>query len=494
LSSPSIEAFTADHRAIGDAGELALTSIGIDVGSSTSQLVISDLRLALVHGSYRPRSVASRYLSDVLLTPYSAQERIDAATLRDWAAGEMAAAGVRRAEIDAGAVLLTGTALTKVNARPIAEELAASCGELVAAAAGPEMEAMLAAQGSGALALSAAEGIRVLNVDIGGGTTKFAVCDRGTVVATAAIDLGARIVAFDASGTITRLESSGARVGHACGIDAAIGERVDGLPEVMGTFVADRILEFVGTGTLSEQFSVFRLTDVDATDFLAFDAITVSGGVAEFVHGREDRDFGDLGRLVGEKLRRDLESGSPAPLRVLPTGIRATVLGASRYTVQLSGQTIFVEPLTMLPIRDVMIVSVPESVFNSELRPHTVQEAAARAIRRRLSAAATGPVGLFLPWRGSATYARIDAACSGILAALSDAQLDQPAIVITTHDVAGLLGIHLSREIGVKRVVSLDGLALGDFDFVDIGPVLQRTGTVPVVVKSLLFPMSADDQ
>jgi ethanolamine utilization protein EutA len=488
LSFPSADTFTADHRAIGDADDLSLTSIGVDVGSSTSQLVVSDLQLVLVNGRYRPKAVTSRHLSDVLLTPYSSAERIDAPALREWAADQMAAAGVGRAEIDAGAVLLTGTALTKSNARRIAEELSAACGELVAAAAGPELEAMLAARGSGALALSAAEGIRVLNLDIGGGTTKFALCERGSVVATAAIDVGARIVAFDAAGTITRLEASGRRASQACGVAAEIGQRPDGLAGTLATFVADRILEFVNSGTLSEPYASFWVTPADGHDFRAFDAITVSGGVSEFVHGREGRDFGDLGRLVGEKLRRDLESGSPAPLRVLPTGIRATVLGASRYTVQLSGQTIFVEPAALLPIRDVLIVKVPESVFTPDIQLDVVRDAAARAIRSRVSPAATGPVGLLLPWRGSATYARIDAACAGIVAALKDAQLHQPAILITTDDVAGLLGIHLSQEMGVSRVVSLDGLAVGEFDFLDIGAVLERSGTLPVVVKSLLFP------
>ncbi len=63
----------------------------------------------------------------------------------------------------------------------------------------------MAAHGSGAVRVSAGKGVRLLNVDIGGGTTKFAVIDRGHIVATAAIAVGGRLLVEEA-GKLIRVE------------------------------------------------------------------------------------------------------------------------------------------------------------------------------------------------------------------------------------------------------------------------------------------------
>jgi ethanolamine utilization protein EutA len=59
-------------------------------------------------------------------------------------------------------------------------------------------------------------------------------------------------------------------------------------------------------------------------------------------------------------------------------------------------------------------------------------------------------------------------------------------------DVGGLLGIHLREEMKLANpVVSIDGLELKQFDFIDIGEMLESSGAVAVVIKSLIFPASA---
>jgi ethanolamine utilization protein EutA len=489
LSLISDELFSANKRVIGDATEVSLTSVGIDVGSSTSQLVISDLQLVLVDGVYRTRTATIRHISDIMLTPYGGVGRIDAPALRRWAAEQYRLAGIQKSDIDAGAVLLTGNALTKANARRIAGELSVACGELVAASAGPDLEAILAARGSGAVGLAISEGLRLLHVDIGGGTTKFAVCDAGVIEATAAIDVGARIMAIGADGRVSRLEPSAKRIARWLGATVRVGEPADDQRAAMAAFVAARILEFAHTGALDEPFQSLLLTDPIGPAVAGVDAVTVSGGVSEFVFAREGRDFGDLGGSVGAAIRQHFEHTSSIPLRHVRAGIRATVLGASRHTVQLSGQTIFVHPPGILPIRNVSVSPLPRSLFGSDLSADSVRESVVREVRKRdTGLGSDASIALVIPWAGSATFERLDALSSGIIAGSKEAELHQPIIVISTGDMGGLLGVHLTAERGAREVVSLDGLDIGEFDFLDIGAVLDHTGAVPVVIKSLHFP------
>jgi ethanolamine utilization protein EutA len=489
MSLISEELFTSNKRAIGDATEISLTSVGIDVGSSTSQLAISDLQLVLVDGVYRTSSATVRHISDVTLTPYLTARRINASALHRWAVEQFRLAEIPKSDIDAGAVLLTGNALTKANARAIADELSAVCGELVAASAGPDLEAVLAARGSGAVGLSASERLKLLHVDIGGGTTKFALCDAGVIEATAAIDIGARIIAEDSGGRVSRLEPSAVRVATWVGETARLGKPAEGVRASMAAFVAARILEFVRTGTLGEPYASLLLTDPLGPAVSSVDAITISGGVSEYVYAREGRDFGDLGTWVGAAIRHHFEGDPAIPLRRVKAGIRATVLGASRHTVQLSGQTVFVRPSTILPIKNVSVAKLPASLFDRDLNADSVRESVLREIRKHESRLVLdGAIALVIPWAGSATFERLDALSSGITAAAGEAQLKHPIIVISSADLGGLLGVHLAAEHGAKEVVSLDGLAVDEFDYLDIGAVLGRTGAVPVVIKSLQFP------
>ena len=67
-----------------------------------------------------------------------------------------------------------------------------------------------------------------------------------------------------------------------------------------------------------------------------------------------------------------------------------------------------------------------------------------------------------------------------------------PIVLAGDGDVGGLLGIYLREEMKLANpVVSIDGLELKAFDYVDIGEILENSGAVPVVIKSLIFPASA---
>src|SRR5690606_17898008 len=185
--------FSSANRSMVEENEIVLTSVGVDIGSSTSHLVFSRLALERKDSRYVVRSRDVLFESDILLTPYSDEGRIDADALGQFFVAQYEAAGISPDDIDTGALILTGVAVRRSNARAIGELFAREMGRFVALSAGDSLETILAACGSGAVLNSESVGAVVMNVDIGGGTTKVAICDRGEIVDLTAIDIGARL-------------------------------------------------------------------------------------------------------------------------------------------------------------------------------------------------------------------------------------------------------------------------------------------------------------
>jgi ethanolamine utilization protein EutA len=206
----SAEEQQAIAEVIWAADNVELTTVGIDVGSSTSHLMF-----ARVHLQRLTTALSSRFVvvgrevlwrSPILLTPYLPDNTIDVGKLAAFFDAAFTEADLTRDKIDSGAVILTGEALKRNNAEAITHLFAAESGKFVCASAGHHMECAMAAHGSGAVALSRKEKTTVMNVDIGGGTTKFALVEKGQLVATAAVEVGGRLIAFDENNKIIRLE------------------------------------------------------------------------------------------------------------------------------------------------------------------------------------------------------------------------------------------------------------------------------------------------
>ncbi len=484
--------FTAADRHIADEERVQFTSVGVDIGSSTSHLVFSHLELERRGTRYVTveRTILSE--SEVLLTPYADDTTIDADALGRFIARQYEAAGLRREEVDTCALIMTGVALQRRNARAIGELFAQEAGRFVAVSAGDSLEASLAAHGSGAVALSLREGSTVLNVDVGGGTTKLAVCSKGAVQEVAALDVGARLVVVDRGGIIVRLEKAGRRIGEAVGLDIREGRLVG--PEelkAMASYMAERLIRVV-----QEPASSAALPELLRTPPLTHDgpvdAVVFSGGVAEFIHGREAQDFGDLGELLGEEIRaRAAQLG--VPVSAPGAGIRATVIGASQYTVQVSGNTIFLSPPEAAPLRNLPVVAPQLPWDAGELEPAMVERAVREALGRLDLLHGESAVALAVRWRGSATLRRIHGLCSGIVDGLREGLAQgNPVVLACDGDVGGLLGIHLKEEMRLPNpVISVDGVEVGELDYIDIGSLIPASGAVPVIIKSLIFPAPA---
>ncbi len=212
--------FSSTGRTFGEEDELCVLSVGVDIGSSTSHLVFSRIVLERLDSRYVVTERESFYQSDILLTPYAGEDTIDAEALGAFIERQYKDGKVDPDEIDTGALILTGVAVRRRNARRIGELFARQAGRMVAVSAGDSLESVMAAYGSGAAARSIRNNAPVLNVDVGGGTAKIAVCAEGKVIDVTALDVGARLIVLDDTRRIVRLEEAGRRFGAELGIAA----------------------------------------------------------------------------------------------------------------------------------------------------------------------------------------------------------------------------------------------------------------------------------
>lgn len=492
-------ASSLEHNPIWQQDNVFLTSIGIDVGSAGTQVLFSRLHLRRIGENLSSRYVVvkreSIFQSPVKLTPFSDRLEIDAAALGSIIDTAYEAAGMTPEAVDTGVVILTGEALRRTNAERIAEILSERGGDFVTASAGHHMEAQLAAYGSGAARMSYDQGIRILNIDIGGGTTKLAVLEGGRVVATAALHVGGRLFAMDESGSLRRIEPAGALHARRAGHELSLGDRLT--PEVldrMAGSMAASLVEATFVRPLTQASSDLYLTE-PIDDLGRIDGILFSGGVSEYIYGQEHRDFGDIGRRLGAAIR-GLIDRKFIPHPVLPMGerIRATALGAAEYSVQLSGNTGYISDAeALLPRRNLKVVRpilhLSESIDREEV---------GRSIRTHLRSFdaenSDSDVVVSLAWSGSPDYLRVSALAEGVVLGLAErVTRSAPVYLMVDGDLALTLGRILRDEFEVDGpLLVLDGLRLADFDFVDIGRVRHPSKTVPVTVKSLVFGAASE--
>lgn len=475
---------------------ISLTSVGIDIGSSTSHLIFSRLLLRRQGISLSSRFVVvSReivYESPILLTPYVDKLTIDTAKLNDFIHDAYARAGLTRQDIDTGALIVTGEAAKKKNAEAIAALFSEEAGKFVCATAGHNLEAILAAYGSGAVELSNQdEDVACMNVDVGGGTSKIAVTRSGQVVDTAALEVGARLVALDGEQHINRLEDAGARVGTASGLSLAVGETLaEADKERMADTLSGCLLEVLGRGPLSPLTREMMLTPALSYDG-PIHTLQFSGGVSEYIYGYENEDKGDLGNHVGRKIRAgavDLSTRESWRFKEPDVRIRATVIGASQYTVQVSGNTIFLSDDSVLPLRNLQVIT-PHFRQTEPLTTEDVRGSIESALQRFDMTGGDRGAALALHWDLGPSYPLIKTLATGVVEGMREhLRRGHHLVLVFDADIAKLVGNIIDKEIlPGAGVISIDGIDLKDFDFVDIGEELPDAKAVPVVIKSLIF-------
>ncbi len=470
-----------------------LCSVGLDIGSTTSHLMVSRLTLQRqglrLMSRYQVIGREVTYRSPVRLTPYRSADRLDGRRLAAFFGKAYREAGISPDAVDTGVVIATGGAAKKANAEAVSRASADGAGRFVSVAAGPGLEAMLAAHGAGTVARSGRAGSTLLNIDLGGGSCKAAVVQRGRVVDTAAISVGARLVAFDRAGRLTWIEGPGREVAAALGIELRLGRRLSlDARQTLASRLADLTVAFISGEPLDALGQHLLLTSPLTWRGHA-DGLCFSGGVAEYLYEREDQDYGDLGGLLAKELRRRIPALG-IPVLEPEERIRATVIGLSQYTVQLSGSTIYTSRDDVLPLRDLPVIPI-----RLEGLPPTAEHAAEQVSRTILQALRlhdlqdSGVRALALSCDVEPAYGVLRGLAQGIAAAVGEAGWDRkPLVLVFDRDIGGLVGALLVQELDYPGpVVSIDEVEVKQFDFIDIGRKMTDGDAVPVVVKSLVF-------
>ena len=340
--------------------KFSLKSVGIDIGSTTSSITFSLLVLAKPTGQpgskYEVIERTITHRSRIFLTAYlDTFKTIDVSALDAFIKEAYDEAGEEPSNMDTGAVIITGEAANKTNAEAITNLFSQQAGKFICAMAGPNLEAVLSAHGSGAVERSLSphkhasiehmHPIMVMNVDIGGGTSKVSLAYGGQILWSAAINVGARILAWDVNGRIERIEEAARIAAKTLGLDDLDYGMVltpDHMRLLSANLVDALMSLVVPDRTLTPLAKKLMITKGRKDPTLKIDTLIFSGGVSEFIYKNDTQDYGDLGHLLAEDILKMIkDSEFDIPIESPDEFIRATVIGASQYSIQVSGNTIY---------------------------------------------------------------------------------------------------------------------------------------------------------
>ena len=456
-----------------------LLSVGIDIGTTTTQLIFSKIKMENTTGYFAvPRiSIVDKeilYQSEVHLTPLLTETLIDSDGVREIVAQEYQKAGIVPSSVDTGAVIITGETARKENAREVLEALAGFAGDFVVATAGPALESILAGKGAGAERVSAERRCAVLNLDIGGGTTNLALFENGALRDTGCLNVGGRLMKFAPDGALTYLSPVLAPF-----FPFRIGQRLSERELEPVTELLVRVLEqAVGCAPAGEELKHF-ITDKTVA-LTEPPLLSFSGGVADLIddRAREPFAYGDLGVLLGRAIFRSrLCSGSF--LRASET-IRATVIGAGSHATTLSGSTIYFSEV------DFPLKTLPVAALSADEETLAAEELA-RHIRRRIETVSPEEhrAALALHGRRNIRFAELCKLADGLAQGLADCP--EPLVIAVEEDMGKALGQAVGTLLAGKRLVCLDGVRLSDGAYLDIGAPVAEGQALPVVIKTLIL-------
>ena len=469
--------------------EIEILSVGVDVGSSTSHLVFSNLFLKKDEGSETRRfKIQERnivYEGRIIHTPLLDDKTIDINRLTDFLKSEYKRAGIDPGDIQTGAVIVTGESARKKNARQIAKALSNDAGKFVAATAGPNFESIIAAMGSGAAARSKNRHNTILSCDIGGGTSNIAIIKNGRTLSTSCISVGGRLLGVSSRGKIWRIDTPARIVMQHLGLNYNIGDRISKADSKRIAAMFGKILFEVITGPAKSRLA----RQLMLTDDLQFpgriDEYSFSGGVAELMYGGLNH-YDDIGKILADQMN-SLTTGLTAAVVEPANKIRATVIGAGAYSLSISGSSCFMDDQIVFPIRNVPVIRVDVEQSNLSFE-HVVSRINA-AFRRYDRIEGEDVVALYFKDPVRASYPQLELFARSIEAAHADSIKNGiPIILIFGTDIACGVGNVIRRETELKtNLLTLDELALKEGDWVDIGEPLAAGQVFPVTVKSLVF-------
>ena len=483
------------------ADKTAILSVGIDVGTSTTQVVFSKLQMDNAGGYFSVPRVAIVdkevvYKSEVYMTPLKTDVLIDTDALRDIVAAEFRKAGYRPEDTDSGAVIITGESARKENSDAVLKSLSDFAGDFVVSAAGPDMESLIAGKGSGAWQYSMDHHCRVVNLDIGGGTTNVVLFEDGETLARGCLDIGGRLICMNPQGMITKVSPAAAVMAQAAGVSVHVGDRGD-----------EKALSAV-TRQMAAALNVYLGVDTDtsaggkadailrqiktpgSSDFPRpekVQAVFFSGGVADLIY-HESADtwaYGDIGVLLGRAIRgsrlfTDFQKMEPGET------IRATVVGAGTYTTTISGSTITYSD-DIFPLKNIPVIKLDEELQEACFAGET--EPVIRRIQWVLGQNDEEHFILAMPGKRNPGYTEMKRAAASIRQIMDRVQPPgEPILLVIESDIAKAMGQMIRQQPDLKRqVVAIDSIHVEDGEYVDMGKPMMNGMVIPVVVKTLIF-------
>ncbi|WP_028596403.1 ethanolamine ammonia-lyase reactivating factor EutA [Paenibacillus assamensis] len=471
-----------------------LLSVGIDMGTSTTQLVLSKLHIENLASSFTvPRLVITNkevvYRSDICFTPVLADNRIDMIQIQQFVQEQYAKAGISKEEIQTGAVIITGETARKENASEVLQSLSGFAGDFVVATAGPDLESIIAAKGAGAHTYSKDRSTSIVNIDIGGGTSNLALFASGDLLDTGCLDIGGRLIKVDQnSHEITYIAPKIKQLAERRGIPLALGQRVTpvDLEPIIGEMVK-LLEESVGIRPLGDFYDTI-VTNKGLKLDRNIASISFSGGVADYIYNESTGDvfqYGDIGILLGRAIAASPLTKQLTVARAAET-IRATVVGAGSHTTEISGSTITYTDESF-PIKSVPILKLSLSDESSD------DETLARAITDKLSWFKLNndlqQVAIAIEGKSSPSFQEVQKYARGLHKGMAEL-LEQkyPLIVVVHHDMAKVLGQTLYALLDYKKdVICLDSVVVDNGDYIDIGKPIADGKVLPIVIKTLVF-------
>jgi len=451
-----------------------LRSVGLDVGTTTTQLIVSELTVQnRASGFAVPKmEITGReilYKSPVYFTPLLDGRLVDGARIRQIVEAEYEKAGITRQSVDTGAIIITGETSRKENAGTVLKALAGFAGEFVAATAGPDLESVLAARGAGAVEWSKETGKTVLHMDIGGGTSNLAWIADGRIIGTGCLNVGGRLLKFDPQGKIDYVSPvlqglCDLQVGQTptlTQVELVAQKLVQALEMAAGLRKATPLLRKLITEEAAGTWPVLKEAP----------AISFSGGVADCIENRQEPfAFGDMGPILGQAiLKSRLCQGV---YRLGTETIRATVIGAGCHSTQLSGSTVFCQNIPF-PLKN-----LPVTVLSKEEQSLT-SDALISCIQGKLNQQDTLSV-LSLPGFSSPCYRDVKALAASLVSALPS-----PALVALEQDMAKALGQAMALLRPEGEILCIDRVRLQAGDYLDVGAPVGPA--FPLVIKTLIL-------
>ena len=449
-----------------------LCSVGLDVGTTSTQLIVSELTVQNSAGAFSvpEMTISDRnilYESPVYLTPLLGEDRIDGQGIRQIVEREYDRAGITRQKVQTGAVIITGETSRKENAQAVLSALSDYAGDFVVATAGPDLESRLAAQGAGAAAYSEKTGKTVLHMDIGGGTSNLALIENGVILDTGCLNVGGRLVKYSEDGRIlwvSRVLDGMFSLQPGQTLREEQAEKLAGmLTEVLEMAVGLRPPDERLAKLITKEGKLLNRELLQSRPVLSF-----SGGVADCIERIHPwKQVGDLGPLLGKAIRNSRLCQGEYLLGKNP--IRATVIGAGCHAAQLSGSTVFYQNIRF-PLKNIRVILLPpvEKVSEAQIRESLQgkEEPAVLAVGGSRDAG----YDVIRTWaekiaRGAGTH---------------------PLLICLQQDMAKALGQALALRMGAgAEILCMDRIVMGEDSYLDVGEPVGPA--IPVVVKTLIL-------